>query len=309
MIQNGQQVGTRAAGELLRSLLLQRPYQDSWKPFQRRELPPGTVSQAAVAQVVALHLWDSGQRPESELSLPRLLKDRIHRALNGEVLSQETLGWLVGAFDMPDDHARRLHEVRFADARLGLPVVDTLQGPQFLPVPQRHRTIAVFERRFIGPLQRAVRHQTVSAITACENDVDSYPYRLVRGASHVVVRRGGYLARRLEFAGGSPVLEIALSTPLSLGQVASLEYDVEFFADLGVTTEYRRVAHARADNVDIVVQFDWERMPRQVWWTVWDDFHGGQILSQEPVIPDREGCVHRFLPYLENAAAGFRWSW
>ena len=302
---------TRETGDLLQSLLLQRPaYVHKWRRFQRRGPARDVLSQSAVAQVIAEHLWDSGERSETEISLPRCLKDRVHRALRGEVLTAETLDWFIGAFQMTDQDAGRLHSSLFASQpQPGVPVLDTLRAPQSLPIPQRHRTVAVFERHIIGPRRRATVHRTTHAIVACEDGVDSYPYRFVPGASDVVVVHGGHVAARHEPAGSSPIVEIALNTRLGLGQIASLEYQVEFTPDADIAHEYRRVAHARADNVDIVVQFDRRWPPNQVWWAVWDDYKDGNLLGQQEAFLDRDGCVHRFVPYIENAAAGFFWKW
>jgi hypothetical protein len=94
-----------------------------------------------------------------------------------------------------------------------------------------------------------------------------------------------------------------------VGQVGSLEYQANFAPGSSVMTEYRQVAHARTDNVDIVVQFHHKRLPHRVWWTVWDDYRDGTVLAEQPVTLDPDGRAHRYLPYLENAAAGFRWEW
>jgi hypothetical protein len=42
---------------------------------------------------------------------------------------------------------------------------------------------------------------------------------------------------------------------------------------------------------------------------VWDDYRGGTVLAEQTVSLDSDGCAHRYLPHLENAAAGFRWEW
>jgi hypothetical protein len=301
----------RETGELLRTLLLQRPaYASQWRHLQRRSLSRETLSQSAVAQVIAVHLWDSGERSDTETGLPRELKDRVHRALRGETLSGETLNWFIDAFKMTNQDARQLRAVLGAGLpRLGVPIVDSLHSQQQLPIPQRHRTVAAFEHHIIGPGQRTISHQSTRAITACEDGVDSYPYRLVPGASEVAVLRGGHITARHEQPGSAPILEITLSTKLQRGQIASLEYQVRFRPDADIACEYRRVAHARADNVDIVVQFDNQHLPTRAWWTVWDDYKDGNVLGQEEVSPDSDGCIHQFIPYLENAAAGFCWKW
>jgi hypothetical protein len=84
---------------------------------------------------------------------------------------------------------------------------------------------------------------------------------------------------------------------------------VEFSRDADIASEYRRVAHARADNVDIVIQFHPGQLPRRLWRTVWDDHKDGNVLRREEAHLDPHGCVHRFVHYLENAVAGFNWTW
>jgi hypothetical protein len=308
---NSREDRLRATGELLQGLLLQRPaYAGQWQQFQRRGLGREVLSQSAVAQVIAEHLWDSGERSDTETQLPRGLKDRVHRALRGEALSGETLNWFIDAFHMSDQDSRQLREcLATGQSGLGNPVIDTLRLPQWLPIPQRHRTVAAFERQTIGLDQRVIAHRTTRAIMACEDGVDSYPYRFVPGASKVVVLHGGRASTLHEPAGSSPILDITLSTRLRRGQIASFEYQVEFSPNADIACEYRRVAHARADNIDVVIQFHPRRLPDRLWWTVWDDYQNGNVLQQEEVTLDPDGCVHRFIPYLENAAAGFCWKW
>jgi hypothetical protein len=301
----------RETGELLQALLLQRPaYADLWQQSRRRGLTGEVLSQSAVAQVIAEHLWSSGERSDTETDLPRRLKDRVHHALRGETLSGETLTWFIDAFRMTDQDARRLRDsLAVGQFPAGAPVVDTLRSRERLPIPQRHRTVSAFERHIVGEDRRAVAHRTTRAIMACEDGVDSYPYRFVPGATGVAVLHGGHVTARHEPAGSSPILEITLSTRLRRGQIASLEYQVEFSRDADIASEYRRVAHARADNVDIVIQFHPGQLPRRLWWTVWDDHKDGNVLRQEEAHLDPDGCVHRFVPYLENAVAGFNWTW
>ncbi len=301
----------RETGELLQALLLQRPaYADQWRQSRHRGLARETLSQSAVAQVILEYLWSSGERSDKETDHPRRIKDRVRRALRGEILSGETLTWFIDAFQMTDQDARRLREsLAVGQFPADAPVVDTLRSPEPLPIPQRHRTIAAFERHIVGKNRRAVAHRTTRAIMACEDGVDSYPYRFVPGATGVEVLHGGRVTARHEPIGSSPILEITLTTRLRRGQIASLEYQVEFSRDADIANEYRRVAHARADNVDIVIQFHPDELPRRLWWSVWDGHKDGNVLSREEAHLDPDGCVHRFVPYLENAVAGFNWAW
>lgn len=303
--------GVKITGEKLSELLLHRPeYRARWEPYRRRG-SPRTLNQAAIAQVIALYLWETGERPERETDLPRVLKDRVHRALAGEVLSPQTLSWFVGAFGLKAADAAMLRALRFGRPMGAAqpPVVDTLRSPGVVPLPQQHRTVSVFERRMIDAAGRPVRHRSTRALIACADEVVSYPYRLMSGARDITVRYGGRVTARHEFNGSAPVLEITLTRPLAAGDVASLEYEVHFDASHRPVSEYRRVAHERVDNLDLVVEFSRRLLPRGVWWTVWDTHRGGNRVHEEPVELDAEGCVHRFVPYLENAAVGFRWTW
>ncbi len=76
------------------------------------------MSSSAVARVLALHLWDSGERPDTEQDLARRLKDRVHRALGGEFLSRETLEWFIAAFAMDGADAMALR-VLWSGSRAG----------------------------------------------------------------------------------------------------------------------------------------------------------------------------------------------
>lgn len=301
----------RETGAQLRSLLLERAeYRDRWWRFERREPARGRLNQAAVAQVIAHHLWDSGDRRESDVSLPRELKDRVRRALSGQVISAETLGWFIDAFRMTDGDAERLRSTRFATRpEAAVPIVGTLRRPQFVPLPQRHRTLAVFERRVIDQNGRAAAHRSTRAFAACEDEMDSYPCRLVPNARSVKILQGGREFYVRSFQGSTPILEIKLNSVLRSGEVASLEYEAEFEGGGSADVEYRRVAHGRVENLSIVIQFHPDRPPRHIWRATWDDYRNGNIVDQEPAHLDQSFCAQRFIPYLENAAAGFLWSW
>jgi hypothetical protein len=301
----------RETGRLLQSLLLERAeYRNRWRRYEKREPTRGKINQAAVAQVIAHHLWESGDRSESDSALPRELKDRVRRALAGDLITAETLGWFIEAFGMSPDDAERLRCLRFAGRARGEdPIVGTLHAAQFVPLPQRHRTLAVFERRVIDQNMRAVAHRSTRALTACEDGVDSYPCRLIPSARDVRLLQGGHTYVVRAFEESTPILEIKLNRALRAGETAYLEYEVEFDRESRIQAEYRRVAHAPTENLSIVVQFHPQCPPRRIWRTVWDDYHQGNILRQVPVTLDRDCCVDWFIPYLENAAAGFSWTW
>jgi hypothetical protein len=302
--------GQLRAAALLKALLQQEEYAELWQRRQKRARS-GELNQAAIAQVIVEHLWRDGVWDDTDESLgPRRLKDRVRRALTGEDMGPKTLELFIDAFDMAPADARRLRAALNAPpSATGGAVVGTLRLPQRLPLPQLHRTVAVFEHRVIGAEGAPVTHRASRAIKAQSDTVSFYPCRQFSAASEVIILSGGRITRQHEPAGGSPILEITLNSPLSVGEVGSLEYQARFGPESSPATEYRQVAHARASNVDIVVQFHRKRLPRSIWWTIWDDYRDGTILAEHPAHLDSAGRAHRFLPYLENAAAGFRWEW
>jgi hypothetical protein len=186
-------------------------------------------------------------------------------------------------------------------------VVGSLARPLPLVAAQRHRTVAVFEHHRLDAGGRCAGHTTTHAITALDRAVDRYVYVPHQAGAEVVVLGGGVIERRAPFGDDLEALEIRLLTPLEPGEVTSLQYETRFPGE--VATEFRRFAHSQTDNVDIRVTFDPRRLPGAVCWTGWDDYRGGRRMAEEPVRPDAQHSVHRFLRRLESSVVGFRWNW
>lgn len=111
----------RAAASLLRDhLLLDPACRRRWQSRAARH-HYGRINQAGVAQVLAEWMWDSGEAPESDLQLPRRLKDRVSRALSGECLPPPTLHAFIEAFQIPDPVADRLWDAHLTDTRTDTP--------------------------------------------------------------------------------------------------------------------------------------------------------------------------------------------
>ena len=82
----------------------------------------GTLNQAAVAQVLAEWLWDHGEEHESDVLLPRRLKDRVSRALSpAEGPSPRSLSLFIQAFEIPAPVADRLWAAHLTGELEGLP--------------------------------------------------------------------------------------------------------------------------------------------------------------------------------------------
>jgi len=177
-----------AVAEYLVQLLSSEPYRTEWLMYARRPRA-GTISQAAVAQVLARYLWDAGLADEHDRDLPRELKDRVGRALRGEVLSPETLNHLIHAFAFDNDEVMELW-ARYGEA-VAEPSTDVGPG---------HRTIMLHEFHYLGVSGLPERHRTVHVIKASVDNLTSYPYLFDTDRAEVVVERGGTASEMYQWA-------------------------------------------------------------------------------------------------------------
>ncbi len=116
------------AAEHLRTLLLDREaYRARWQCLAINT-PPGLISQAAIAQVIANHLRQTGRAQPY-----RTLKDRIYRALSGKVLALETLELFATAFQFHEADVRQMQGL------LTAPEDDARAVPVRAPGPGRGR--------------------------------------------------------------------------------------------------------------------------------------------------------------------------
>ena len=51
-----------------------------------------------------------------------------------------------------------------------------------------------------------------------------------------------------------------------------------------------------------------QRLPRAIWWAVWDGVEG-DVISEEPVGLDSQHSVHRYMRSIERTVVGFHWAW
>ncbi|WP_238007384.1 hypothetical protein KZZ52_02065 [Dactylosporangium sp. AC04546] len=300
--------GAQRCGELLRELLTTVPrYRRRWQTQVRRNRSDD-LSQAAVAEVLALHLWDTGERDDGQTTLARDLKDRVRRTLSGRGMSAQTLTWLIAAFDMTDQHAGRLWAAYSGDDSGQRGVAHTFRTVRPMIRPQRHRTISLFERYRIGADGALIDRHTWHTIIAVADGVGSFVFNHEPLPVTVDVILGGEVGQHYHYGGGLESEEIVLNRTLRRGDTAAVEYLTTYPPCAAQLTEIRRPARGRSENVDIAVAFDTAHLPTAVWWCVWDDHLENAPVREEPASPE-DGVVHRFLPFIEQTAVGFRWQW
>jgi len=301
-----------SAAAQLRELLASHPvYRQRWRAHARR-MRTNEINYAAVSQVVALYLWDHGLKADTDRDLPRKLRDRVRQALRGELLSYETLTWLIEAFEF-DTNDRHMVWNAFAGrsvADLGEDgIAFTLRTPP-VPIikPQRHRSTALFSRYYIGGDRTLKRIETSHVIVALEDGVDTFAYSPRDTVTDATVISGGSFVGFHKSNPGFIGVEFKLDHPLRKGQHTSLQYFTTHRAAPEQCTQLRRAARKRIDNVDMRVIFNGV-YPTNAWWCAWDDYDKGSEVLMAPVEITSGSELHQFVPYVEEAVVGFKWEW
>jgi hypothetical protein len=315
-----QQAYRHAAAAYLRELLL-RPgrYRRRWEQYAERSRA-GQVNQLAVAEVLARYRWSHPREGDDNDVLARQLKDTVQRALSGSMLSKATLSLFVEAFGFTEPEADRLRRLAAGSAR-----ITVLSGPRAMRPdviaevahifgPPQYQTLSLHDHISIGADGFVARARTLKVIEAIADGVDRIPFIYDTDAVTLEVGQGckgvsGQLHRLREDVFTTDIL---LAKVLSLGETLTLEYWNSFhYLDQRMDErklQYRRAAMRRAENFDFRIEFHPDRLPREVWWAVWDGVDG-DVITQEPVAPDSQHSVHRFMRSLERTVVGFHWVW
>jgi hypothetical protein len=306
-----QNSGQRAAARHMRALLLRQGiYRRRWEAYAH-DITPGVINQSAVCQVVAQHLWDTGERSEADHQLPRKLKDRISRALSEQNLSLETLRWLVEGFELSAYDAQRVYELYRADIAPTV-IVGNLPppGPAAGLRPPVHLTRLLIEHHFIGAAGLPVRHHTQQTIFSLVDALESYRYGLDTREVDIRVRRGG-TPSAIYPVGTHYAVDIVFPHPLRYGDEHFLDYWTLFRYSAPPPAEFRRAAHQRVEHLDLRVEFHPRKQPRRVWWAQWRDYRDGHadFVERETMELDEELSARKYLDAVERAVVGFAWEW
>jgi hypothetical protein len=284
----------------LRELLNDRlEYRRLWQEQAERRRADG-ISQAGVARVIALHLWRTGERADSETALARNLKDRVRRALEGDAITPQTLTWFIEAFGMDTRDEETLWATLALDQEIPNGISYTMISDRKLALRQRHRTIALFERSKIGADRRFAIRTTMHTIMALEDDVDVYPFDHEPTTERVKVMYDGRVGKRYVYADGRHMDAITLDYPLKRGETVSLEYITHYQPGDYCAAELRRSARGRSENIDIAVRFHESALPRAVYRAIWPDQLVGTPVSAEPVTLDGRNSTRRFVRFIDS---------
>jgi hypothetical protein len=312
--------GRRAAAGYLRELLQRTgAYRRLWEQHVVRARS-GEITQLAVAEVLARHLWSYPRGHGDADVLPHQLKDTVSRALSGRLLSRSTLSLFIDAFGFSEAEADRLWRLWE-----GSGAISVLSGPRAMTPrterelhaaigPRRHQTLSLHDHVWVGADGLPSRTRTLQVIEAIVDGLDRIPYLYDTKALTLEVGQGctdlaGDLFRVSEDVF---VTYISLASTLDAGETSTLEYwtTYQYPGDPldPHEREYRRAFMGQLENFDMRVEFHPDRLPAGVWWATWDGVEG-EIIEQEPVTLDSQNSVHRYLRFIEKTVIGFHWTW
>jgi hypothetical protein len=294
----------------LSTLLTKQPYHRKWKRYEPERQRTGRPHQAAVAKVIERHVdRESGVRRNVSLkSLPQ----RVSKALRGEALSRPTLDLFIDAFDISPDEAERLRRLLEGNDRIRVLRSDTESVSTEIATAfgiAEHRTKSVHEHHYVGPDGLPDWHRTQQVIESVTDRLVRYPYRFDTDALTVEVEQGGRLDgpvyRLTDTVFG---VDIVLDEPLARGEQTSLSYRTVFRYSEPPPPEFRRGARGRLENVAIRVEFNPDRLPQEIWWTVWEGVDASPISREKASLRDGR-YVFRQLDAIEQTVVGFTWEW
>jgi hypothetical protein len=312
--------GRRAAAGYLRQLLAQQGrYRRLWEQHVVRSRP-GDITQLAVAEVLARHLWSYPRVAGDEDVLARQLKDTVARALSGTLLSRSALALFIDAFGISGAHADRLWRLWEGSGR-----ITVLAGPRAMGSKtetelrsalgkRRHQTVSLHDHVYVGSDGRVARTRTLQVIEAVADGLDRIPYLYDTNALTLEVGHGcGEVSGELyQISEGVYATTIPLARELSAGETISLEYvtTYRYPGNLNDTheREFRRAVMLRLENLDMRVEFHPDMLPSRIWWAVWDGLEGN-VVEREQVSLGSQYEVQRYLRSVEKTVVGFRWSW
>lgn len=312
--------GRRAAAGYLRQLLAQQGrYRRRWQQHAVRSRP-GEITQLAVAEVLARHLWSHPRVLADEDVIARQLKDTVARALSGSLLSRPTLALFIDAFGIASPHADRLWRLWESSGR-----VSVLSGHRAVGLeteaelrsalgPPRHQTVSLHDHVEVGSDARVARNRTLQVIEAVADGLDRIPYIYDTDALTLEVGQGctEISGELYQISEGVYATTILLARELSAGETISLEYLTTYRYPGNLNDpherEFRRAVTGRLENLDLRVAFHPDKLPARVWWAVWDGMNG-DIVEREQLPLGSQYEVHRYLRSIEKTVVGFRWSW
>lgn len=280
-----------AAGYLSMLLRDRARYRAQWAPLADKT-SSGDPNQAAIAKVVSRHLREDD--PEAY----RLHKDRIGRALNGQVMTAFTLAQICAAFRFDRSDREQVWSILLGAQPAG--IAFGKRGYQVTDLDEIHE---------VGPEGSARKRVTRQRVIATEDGLSHLAIVYSDIGATLAVPTGQY-TEPYPCGDGIFAVDVALPSVLCRGESADLEYHLTYPAGWADGQTYQRWTQDPIDNVTLAVRFSRRRVPARAFWTVWSQFgeEGTEVL-REPVNLTRQSRLSKSLDRLDGLVVGFRWSW
>lgn len=264
--------------------------------------------------MLSRHLWETGERDESEGALHRTLRDTVSRALNDGPISAPTLQLFIAGFSMLTEHERHLWR-RYAedepDRGSGAATERDPAAAARAPVPRSsYRTISVTERHLIGADGLPVEHETAQVVEAIE-PLERFSFIFDTDSASVQVLHGGTASASYPTdRPGLYAVDIQLPEPCLPGRTASVGYRSIFHYWVAPPREFRRMLRRDIRSALIQVQFHPDRVPTSVSWSTWSALDADPTSTESAQLGADLG-VHRYLTddQIRDEIVGFTWEW
>lgn len=274
------------------------------------------VNRMAIARTVFAFLVDETWG-ETEQTLDSL-KHRIYRTLNGGPTHESTIGWILDAFDMTDEHRDQVWSL-FAAARArrrieGTPRVlrglDPVDWTELRPLRALSQTVSAHEHHAIGADRRPSTHRTLQIVRALEDGVETYPYLWDAGSAELSVIHGGTVAEVREVA-TPPFLAaiIRYDRPLRAGETHSMELLLDFsYPEVPEPVFQKGVIGGQSTNIGLRLSFHPDGLPKRVRLVEWPNIQADPLALGDVGL-DSDHSTHQFYDRLKDRIVGFAWDW
>lgn len=287
------------AASFLRELLTGDPrYRRIWSAHVDRG--GGSPNVDAVSRVLVDYLWrvsiDGG--PPG----PRSLRDKVRRALNGEVFTTNTARLFADAFGFGGEDRDRLLSL-LVDSAAEYDV-----GDARVRVGGAYRTLSLVEYHLIGPDRAPAQHRTIHTIEALADGVDHHDYCFDAHCVEVEAAFGATAAPvRPHELPGFFYSRLTLDEPMSVGDVRMFEYVSTFCYEEPPDPVFRRRFGPHPTNVTVRVQFDDACLPLRVFRSEWASLDGDPA-SMTPLQMNGSAADCHW-NFISSAIVGLCWEW
>lgn len=311
------------SGTIITSLLSRSPYREKWGPFVQRRRGNG-INQRAVATFMAYELSDKTGKEHS----PEQIKDRVARALKGDVFTDETVDLFDIAFEFTHQESEELRRA-VAFRYQSLHLQQEVRKGGFLPErEENHVSLGI---TFVMNIDKSgfITHFEVTETVQIDVEETRFisPLFESAGMNQTKMLFGGELVEVNESDGETYnennsiwVLKIKLPRVFYKGEIHQVSYQCDLnegLDDLLVTstpdgTDKKYINQATLGpfvtphyNLTLILKF--EEAPKNLTRNVWRSLKDHEKMVTRAMEDNSSLTFTAFYPLLFKTAFGFTW--